>query len=106
MGNFKFWIGVTLLLGNFVIGKIATVLFFIYYDQTLWRWFSIGLYLFSWLMLFAGLLLFGKEGWDLMVKVYVDYQNKTVRNIKDHGQKTYSKVKDRVRRQISKTRKL
>jgi len=96
----KFWIGVILIFSNFIFGKIATFLFILYYDVELWRRFSLWLYVFSWIMLFAGIYLCGKEGWDYSVKKYREYHERTVKTIKHHGYKTYSKVKEGVKKQI------
>jgi len=51
-------------------------------------------------MLFAGIYLCGKEGWDYSVKKYREYHERTVKTIKHHGYKTYSKVKEGVKKQI------
>ena len=102
MSVIKFWIGVVLFVGNFIIGKIATFLFILYYDNQWWRIFSISLYLVSWLMLFAGIFLVGKEGWNYMVQRYKNYKKRTVKNIKKHSAKTYHKVRRHSKQAYSK----
>ena len=51
--------GVFLLISNFIVGKLALPLFAIDF------YFGLSVYLFSWLMLFAGLMISGKQGWIL-----------------------------------------
>jgi len=97
----KFWIGVILFVGNFIVGKMATLLFIINYNKEVWRSFSIALYAFSWIMLFVGGYLVGKEGWQYMVKVSKEYQTRTVETIKGQSQKTYYKVREGVKRSIT-----
>lgn len=54
----KFMTGLVLLITNFIVGKIAIPFFAI--DA---RW-GLAIYIFSWLMLLAGLYLCGREGLD------------------------------------------
>jgi hypothetical protein len=51
--------GVFLLISNFVVGKLALPLFAIHFNL------GLGVYLLSWLMLFAGLIISGKKGLGL-----------------------------------------
>lgn len=59
----RFYIGIFLIITNFIVGKLA--LPFFAWDVKL----GTAIYLFSWLMLFAGLYLSGREGWH-MAKFY------------------------------------
>lgn len=54
-----FAFGVFLLISNFIVGKLAIALFAVNF------YLGLGVYLFSWVMLGAGLMLSGKEGWML-----------------------------------------
>jgi uncharacterized membrane protein len=68
-----FGIGVLLIVLNFVLGKVALPLFVM--DPTI----SIVIYLISWGMLIAGLLMCGKEGW-YVAKRYFKRHEKSVLN--------------------------
>lgn len=54
-----FAFGVFLLISNFIVGKLALPLFAIDF------YLGLGVYVFSWFMLGAGILLSGKEGWRI-----------------------------------------
>ena len=56
--NKKFYIGVVLIISNFIVGKIAIPFFAV--DA---RW-GLAIYIFSWFMLFAGIYLCGREGFN------------------------------------------
>ncbi len=58
-----FMFGVFLLISNFIVGKLAIPLFA--FDFYL----GLGVYLFSWVMLGAGLVLSGRQGWA-MAKIW------------------------------------
>ena len=55
----KYYIGIFLIITNFIVGKIALPFFVVNVKL------GTTIYLFSWLMLFTGLFLSGKEGWDM-----------------------------------------
>ena len=54
--NKKFYIGLVLIISNFIVGKIAIPFFAV--DA----WWGLAIYIFSWFMLFAGIYLCGREG--------------------------------------------
>ena len=60
----RFYIGVFLVISNFIVGKIAVPFFAVKV------WLGLSIYLFSWLILFAGLLFCGREGWIYANKCY------------------------------------
>ena len=70
-----FLFGVFLLISNFIVGKIALPLFAIDF------YLGLGVYLFSWLMLGAGLLISGKEGWKLAKEWYKSHKNRGIRTV-------------------------
>ncbi len=70
-----FLFGVFLLISNFIVGKIALPLFAIDF------YLGLGVYLFSWLMLGAGLVLSGKEGWALAKEGYKSHKSRGIRTI-------------------------
>lgn len=59
-----FLFGVFLIFSNFIVGKIAIPLFAV--DV----WLGVGVYLFSWVMLAAGLMISGKKGWVMAKEWY------------------------------------
>ena len=110
MDKIKFWIGITLILGNFIMGFFAKLIPFMYfqtgmYTLTTWIWIAVAVYVFSLLMLFMGAYWIGKEGWNYIVSSYKKYQHETVRSLKESSHRTYSKVRDGVKQHISKTKK-
>jgi len=70
----KFYFGVFLIISNFIVGKIAVPFFAVKV------WIGTSIYLFSWLMLFAGLLLCGREGWTCAKKWYRNVEHKIMKN--------------------------
>ncbi|MBI2546759.1 hypothetical protein HYV81_06290 [Candidatus Woesearchaeota archaeon] len=98
MSPTKFWIGVVLFVANFVLGFFAK--FLILFEG--WRIAALVIYGVSWFMLFIGIILVGKEGWDYIVQRYRDYRKRTVKNIKRHSAKTYHKVRRHSKRAYSK----
>jgi hypothetical protein len=66
----KFYIGVFLIVTNFIVAKIALLV-----GTAKMSW-GIYTYLFSWLMLFAGLLFCGKEGWEYSKTIYKQGEKK------------------------------
>ena len=70
----KFFVGVGLIIGNFVIGKIALPLFALAPEL------GIALYAISWLMLIAGLVLCGRQGLDYARLYYHHFKRKFKRN--------------------------
>tara|TARA_Y100000310_G_C20590358_1_gene767654 strand:- start:971 stop:1414 length:444 start_codon:yes stop_codon:yes gene_type:complete len=70
----KFYLGVSFFFANFLIGAIAKVIFFIYLDKTFWRWFSIIIYVISWIMLVIGVWWIGEE-YAHAVKKYFTYKH-------------------------------
>lgn len=72
----KFYCGVFLFITNFIVGKIAIPFFVM--DIKL----GTTIYLFSWLMLFGGLLLSGKEGWQMSKFYYHKWKMNTIKKLK------------------------
>ena len=73
----KFYLGVFLVITNFIVGKIAVPFFA--FDV----WLGTGIYLFSWLMLLAGLLLCGREGWNYSKKWYRNFEHTFMQKFKN-----------------------
>ena len=71
-----FAFGLFLLISNFIVGKIAVLFFAVN------RPLGIGIYLFSWLMLIAGLVISGKDGWYMAKDWYKAHENKLLFSIK------------------------
>lgn len=55
------FIGIVSIIVSLLIGKLTTVFAIIYYNQPVVFWTSILFYLLSWLLLFIGIYLCGKE---------------------------------------------
>jgi hypothetical protein len=72
--NRKFYIGMILIIANFIVGKLA-VLFF-----TVAAELAIAIYVFSWLMLIAGLLLCGREGLSYARMYYRHFERRLKKN--------------------------
>ncbi len=70
-----FLFGVFLLISNFIVGKIALPLFAVNF------YLGLGVYLFSWVMLGAGLVISGREGWDMAKAWYKTRKSQGLRII-------------------------
>lgn len=73
----KFYWGVFLIISNFIVGKIAIPFFMVNI------WLGTGIYLFSWLMLAAGLVLSGREGWQMSKFYYHKWKVSIAVNMKE-----------------------
>ena len=65
-----FAFGLFLLISNFIVGKAALPVFAINF------YLGLGIYLFSWIMLFTGLLICGKPGWQMAKTWYRQREDK------------------------------
>ena len=77
----KFLIGIILIISNFIVGKIAIPIFAIH------KAIGVFVYLFSWLMLFVGLYLSGREGWYYSKFYYKQYKKNLRMKIKENAEK-------------------
>ena len=71
--SWKFYLGITLIFGSLVMGKIDYALFLLYFDDLTVRQIIIITYILSWPMLALGIWLAGKEDFESMKK-YFDYR--------------------------------
>jgi hypothetical protein len=72
--DWKFIVGVVLFISNFIVGKIALIIL------PLSIALAVIVYLFSWLMLFIGLSLCGKEGLAFARVCYAEFKQRIKRN--------------------------
>ena len=72
LSKVRFFIGVFLVIFNFILGKIALPIIAIDPDLSLW------IYLISWLMLIAGVVMCGKEGWYLSIELYKENEGRII----------------------------
>ncbi len=81
----KFILGLILIIGNFILGKLALPFFAFSME-----W-GLAIYLFSWLMLIAGLVLCGREGL-MWARVYYHYLKRWLKSqmLKSFKQKATS----------------
>ena len=70
--SWKFYTGIVLVISSFLIGKITVALFFLHPEVT-WRISLLIVYLFSWLILFVGLIWVGTQ-YGEAVKRYMSYR--------------------------------
>ena len=68
--------GMFLLVTNYIVGKVALPFFAKSFSL------GMGIYLFSWIMLFAGLIICGKQGWMQAKAWYTDKGEKLMRGLK------------------------
>ncbi len=71
-----FAFGLFLLISNFIVAKAAIPLFAVSLAL------GLGVYLFSWVMLIAGLLICGKEGWQMAKEWYKIREKKLLLGLK------------------------
>jgi hypothetical protein len=70
MSKTRLVIGISLIIFNFVLGKISLPLLAIDLDMFLL------IYLISWLVLIVGLLMCGKEGWHIAKKIIKESEDR------------------------------
>lgn len=92
--SWKFYLGIILILLSFIIGKITTIMFFIYFDDKYLRWLALAVYLLSWPMLLWGAWWLGKESYDKLKK-YLRYQFYR-ESIKNRTAKAYHAAKEKT----------
>jgi hypothetical protein len=83
----KFIAGVVLILISLVLGKLVLVPIVLFPGSNAWRTSMIIVYIFSWLLLLAGIALAGIEGFKLATHKYRQYQRKTIHTVKRQGRK-------------------
>jgi len=71
-----FAFGLFLLISNFIVGKIALPFFAVSLSL------GMGIYLFSWVMLIAGLIICGKDGWHMAKEWYKTHERKLLLTVK------------------------
>ncbi len=57
----KFYAGIILIIANFILAKIATILLLMYYNKPAMVWIAIISYILTWFMLLIGVWWVGKE---------------------------------------------
>src|SRR3989339_1023507 len=70
----KFYFSIVLIIFSFIIGHIAKLLFFIYFTDSQLRNFCLVIYILSWLMLFFGVWLAGKDYYLQKIKPFLSYR--------------------------------
>lgn len=104
--HWKFYTGVVLIVLNFLLGFIAkaSVIEFIVTGRI--DWVYLGIYAISWVMLFVGIFLLGKETMEVIdayikkrVKEALDKASsegkRHMKNVKDAAGRAYTKIKKR-----------
>ncbi len=71
--TWKFYVGVFFVIFSFILGKITTALFIIYFYDTVLRFLSLLIYIISWPMLIIGAWWVGQEYYK-EIKRYVSYR--------------------------------
>ncbi|MEW5896591.1 MAG: hypothetical protein AB1668_02785 [Nanoarchaeota archaeon] len=69
----KFYLGMVLIIGSFIVGKISTATFLLYLGDPSIRWLSIIAYVLSWIILVIGGWWVGKEYVE-EIKKYISYK--------------------------------
>ena len=96
--DIKLWVGVVLIILNFVIGFYAKVMMVIKINDPFYWWLWVRIYAFSWLLLFAGIFLTGWETYRIIT-------DKVNRNVKKTVRKTYRHAKSLPRKGVELHRK-
>ncbi|MBU0470346.1 MAG: hypothetical protein KKA62_02710 [Nanoarchaeota archaeon] len=111
----KFYLGVILLISNFIIAKIMTVIFFLYFNNKLIRWSSLVVYVLTWGMLILGAYWVGKE-YAKAINKYFSYKyyhksfkegtKRALNKTKIETIKLHSNVKERTKSALNRTKEL
>jgi hypothetical protein len=83
----KFVVGVALILISLVMGKIVLVPILVFPGDVPWLVGSVIFYAVSWIIIIVGVVLAGREGYRLAVRIYKDYQRKALGKVRDHGRR-------------------
>lgn len=91
----RFYLGVLLVVFSFIVAKTVQVVFFLYFDNLFWRWFSVVVYILTWPMLIMGVWWMGKEYAEQLRKYF---QYKFYREaMKNKTRAAYLKTKERTK---------
>lgn len=71
--TYKFYLGIVLIIGSFIVGKISTAAFLLYLEDASIRWLSAIAYVLSWIILIVGGWWVGKEYVE-EIKKYISYK--------------------------------
>jgi len=96
----KFVAGVVLIIVSLVLGKLVLVPILLFPGSTGWRTSMIIMYAFSWLLLLAGLVLAGVEGFRLATHKYREYKRRTVHKMKSTGRNAAHKTKRAAKKTV------
>lgn len=109
--SIKFYVGIALVIVSLIVGKITTITFFLYLNDTFIRTISMVLYILSWPALIVGAIWIGRE-YAHAIKKYASYQFYG-QSLKKGTQKALSKtkqiheqVREQVKTKISQVRKI
>ena len=105
----KFVIGAILIGASLALGKLVLIPIIFFPGSNEWRASMLIVYIFSWVVLVIGIFMCGMEGYRFVKKVYKDYQQKTISQVKHHSkkaaQKTVEVIASKARSGLDKMRK-
>ncbi|MBT5021530.1 hypothetical protein HOK51_09770 [Candidatus Woesearchaeota archaeon] len=96
----RFLIGVLLIIISLVMGKLVPLIYLVK-PSKLSLIINGSVYAFSWLILFVGVYLCGREGLATAERLYYDFQRKSINQVKTHTKKGYNHIKKRTKHSYS-----
>lgn len=96
----KFIVGVILIIISLIMGKLVLIPLIIFPADNGWRTAMIITYAFSWILLLAGMVLAGLEGFKLATHKYKEYKQMTLRTMKQTGHTAAQQTKKVARKTV------
>jgi hypothetical protein len=96
----KFITGVALIVISLILGKLVLIPLIIFPDDDAWKMAMLITYAASWVIIIVGIYLAGMEGWKLAAHKYIEYRQKTVSKVKEHGMKAARHTKRAAKRTV------
>lgn len=90
----KFVLGIVLIVVSLVLGKAVLIPLILFPGSEVWRTSMILVYVFSWIILLAGIYLAGMEGWRLVTHKYMEYRARTVSKVREKSRNAATKVRN------------
>lgn len=82
-----FIVGIALIIASFILGKLVFIPLLLNPSNVIWRTATLIAYSLTWVMLFIGVWLAGKEGYQLVMEKYKERQRETLGAVRYHGRR-------------------
>ncbi len=94
----RFIIGITFIIASFILGKLVFIPLLIRPESSMWRTMVFVGYLGTWILLFLGIWLAGREGYAIVKEKYREQRQKTVSLVRDRSVRAARNIKEKTQR--------